>query len=83
MNFHEIKYYWNIGLGVRVVVLNATYNGEGNRSSGSGVQTHNTVIGTDCIGSYKSNYDMITTTTAPFPLKFFFYSCIIRFDVEI
>ena len=23
------------------------------------------VIGTDCIGSYKSNYHMITTTTAP------------------
>ena len=24
------------------------------------------VIGTDCIGSYKSNYNTITTTTAPF-----------------
>jgi hypothetical protein len=23
------------------------------------------VIGTDCIGSYKSNYHMISTTTAP------------------
>jgi hypothetical protein len=23
------------------------------------------VIGTDCIGSYKSNYHMITATTAP------------------
>jgi hypothetical protein len=23
------------------------------------------VIGTDCIGSYKSNYHMITTTTSP------------------
>ena len=26
------------------------------------------VIGTDCIGSYKSNYHTITTTKAPFPL---------------
>ena len=25
------------------------------------------VIGTDCIGSYKSNYHMITTTTATYP----------------
>jgi hypothetical protein len=24
------------------------------------------VIGTDCIGSYKSNYYMMTTTTAPY-----------------
>ena len=24
------------------------------------------LIGTDCIGSYKSNYNMITTTTTPF-----------------
>jgi len=24
------------------------------------------VMGTDCIGSFKSNYHMITTTTAPF-----------------
>ena len=32
----------------------------------SGIQTHNlVVIGTDCIGSYKSNYYTITTTTAP------------------
>jgi len=27
------------------------------------------VIGTDCIGSYKSNYHMITTTTAPNNIK--------------
>ena len=25
------------------------------------------VIGTDCIGSYQSNYHMITTTMAPMP----------------
>jgi hypothetical protein len=32
----------------------------------SGIQTHMLVaIGTDCICSYKSNYNMITTTTAP------------------
>ena len=31
----------------------------------NGVRTHTTlvVIGTDCIGSYLSNYHMITTTT--------------------
>ena len=33
----------------------------------SGIRTHNfiMVIGTDCIGSSKSNYRSITTTTAP------------------
>jgi hypothetical protein len=32
----------------------------------SGIQTHNlVVIGTDCIGSCKSNYHTIMTTTAP------------------
>jgi len=32
----------------------------------SGIQIHMLVaIGTDCICSYKSNYNMITTTTAP------------------
>ena len=34
----------------------------------SGIRTHNAivVIGTDCIGSCKFNYHMITTTSAPF-----------------
>ena len=32
----------------------------------SRIQTHNLVeIGTDCIGSFKSNYHVIMTTTAP------------------
>ena len=29
------------------------------------IQTHNFMIGTDCIGSCKSNYHAITTTTTP------------------
>ena len=31
--------------------------------------TTSVVIGTDCIGSYKSNYHMITTTTTPNCMK--------------
>jgi hypothetical protein len=31
----------------------------------SGIRTHNVVIGTDCRGSYTSNYHTITTTMAP------------------
>jgi hypothetical protein len=34
------------------------------------------VIGTDCIGSYKSNYHKITTTTAPyFSTEWLFTNC--------
>ena len=34
-----------------------------------GVQTHNVSdIGTDCIGSYKSNYHTIRTTMAPYTI---------------
>jgi len=36
------------------------------------------VIGTDCIGSCKSNYDKITTTTVPqfiYLYQFFQYQC--------
>jgi hypothetical protein len=36
------------------------------------------VIGTDCIGRYKSNYYLITTTTAP--LCSLCYMCIYLFD---
>jgi hypothetical protein len=32
--------------------------------------TASVVIGTDCTGSYKSNYHMITTTTAPTTLVY-------------
>ena len=35
------------------------------------IRTHNVsgALGTDCIGSYKSNYHTITTTTAPYILE--------------
>ena len=41
------------------------------------VQTYNVsvVIGTDCTGSYKSNYDAITTTTAPVKLVIAICTC--------
>jgi hypothetical protein len=32
----------------------------------NGVRAHNFVAGTDCTGSYKSNYHVITTMTAPY-----------------
>jgi hypothetical protein len=44
----------------------------------SRIRTHNLVaIGTDCIGSYKSNYHTITTTTAPslFDVLHLFFVC--------
>ena len=36
------------------------------------------VIGTDCIGSCKSNYHMITTTTTHWGVKEIFYSCLVK-----
>jgi hypothetical protein len=46
------------------------------------------VIGTDCIGNYKSNFNTITITTVPsisysFPLFSFDHYLVLTFDIQI
>jgi hypothetical protein len=52
--------------GIKVMVISVGSNNNINQEVIDGFKlTTLVVIGTDCIGSYKSNYNTITTTTAP------------------
>ena len=54
------------GWGYFSYIVAISFIGGGNRRSARGFElTTLVVIGTDCIGSCKSNYHTITTTTAP------------------